>query len=887
MSTKPFWSLHTHSKYSANDAMPSISDMVDRAVDLRYPALSLTDHGTPSGGVQLYKACRKAGIEPLIGEEFYITPDREQKLQANYHITITSMSETGYRNLVHLHNLAQSNFFYKPRIDLADIASLAEQGRLQGLVASTGCYFGLVMQTLEKRGPRATRRLLEALAGWFPRLYVELHDHEVKHDDGTMDADFVDELVSIADAAGLPYIIAQDSHYLTPEQQPLHNALKALVSWSDDPSEAQFPGGPYSMVDRDFLANLYTPTVLDRAIDNLTDLAERSHLRLPELEHFQMRVPDVTITGDANGELEARVAKHLEERGGTDADWQRQADELLVVLPSGYAGYLLLVADVCDMMRAAKIWYQVRGSASGSQIVYDLGITQLDPIVQGLRMDRFMSNDRMKPPDIDIDVEHERRDEVIAYLSSRFTVRQIGSHMKYSITADPDDEDETKGSLMVRYFTSSRKRNSTITEWGQIPRKDQAMLRALGDMKLISQPGTHAAGYIVSPDERAAQQLPLTWMAKQKRYVTAYAMKDVETLGFVKLDLLGLRTMTAIRITCEALGWSQTDFEAIPMNDKQVFAAISKGKTDGVFQLDGKAMKYGCMDLKPKTIGDIIAAQALFRPAAREAKATDQYIARRRGQQEVPVRHTDIQAETHDTYGVLLYQEQVIGVLRRMGMGPDELTAMLSAVKASNEHSAGAAVALEQAKPRIRELAQARGWGEDDIDWLLSALVAYGEYSFNKAHAAAYGITAYRCAWLSVHHPVEFWLGMTTAYANHWREKLWVRCARQAGVLVLGAHVNDSGVTWKMITRNTMRNPHGKALRRGLVSVPGIGVETSKELAKHQPYESLNDLAMKVIPRKVTGSRNLALGLAPADCSGAIAALAEYGALNGLEWLES
>lgn len=887
--TKPFFSLHSHSKFSANDAMPSVQDMVARAVDLRYPALGLTDHGTIAGAVQLYKSCRKAGIEPLPGEEFYITPDRESKVQANHHITIAAYSEQGYRNLVGLHNMAQANFFYKPRIDLADIAGLAQEGRLTGLVASTGCYFGILMQTLEKQGPKAARRLAAALAGWFPRLYIELHDHGVTHDDGTTDADFVDELVAIADNLGIPYIIAQDSHYLTADQQPLHDALKALVSWSDDPSEAQFPGGPYSMVDREFLAEIYPSKILSTAVDNLWDLAERAHLRLPELEDFSMRIPDVTLTGDAMKETESRVLETLHQwqttmpKATAERYDLRLEEELDVVRASGFAGYLLLVADVCDFMREKGIWFQTRGSASGSLICFLLGVTQLDPVKWVLRMDRFMSKDRMKPPDVDLDVEHKRRDEVIVYLEKRFTVRQIGSHMKYSITPDPEDEDNSKGSLLVRYFSSAKKRGENPKTWAEIPRQDQRVLQDLGNMKLISQAGTHAAGYIVSPDERAARQLPLTWIASRKAFVTAYAMKDVETLGFVKLDMLGLRTMTAIKAICDALGWDEARYTAIPLNDVPTYKAIGQGKTTGVFQLDGKSMMYGCKDLKPTKFSDIVAAQALFRPATMQSGATRDFINRRRGKAPVPERHPQITAETHDTYGVLLYQEQVIGVLRRMGMDAEELAGMLAAIKASNEHSAGAKIALEEAKPRIDELARAAGWSNDDIEWLLDALVAYGEYSFNKAHASSYGLTAYRTAYLSVHHPAEFWFGMLVAFDDHWKENLWIKAARAAGVPVLSPHVNESQASYTLLTRNSMKAQNEKVVRRGLVSVNGIGVSTAEELVKHQPFTSLSDLALKVIPRKVSGSKKLALGTPVGECGGAISALHESGALEGLD----
>jgi DNA polymerase-3 subunit alpha len=509
----------------------------------------------------------------------------------------------------------------------------------------------------------------------------------------------------------------------------------------------------------------------------------------------------------------------------------------------------------------------------------------VDPIAGGLRMDRFLSRDRTRPPDVDLDVEHERRDEVIAELSERFSVRQVGSHMQYSLWEE-DEGDVGKGSLMVRYHTSARK--SGVTDklpWRDIPKADKDMLVALGNMKLISGPGTHAAGYIVAPDEAAVSELPLNWIASRKAFVTAYAKKDVEALGFVKVDLLGLRTLTAIRVTCTEIARQMSAetgeepdpqglYESIPINDRATLQKIGSGNNIGVFQLEGFAMSKGCERLKPKKMDDIIAAQALFRPATMGSGATSDYIGRRNKTEQVPSRHIDIQQETAETYGVLLYQEQVIGVLRRMGMPADELTNMLDAVKASNEASAAAAVALEQAKPRIRQLAGDRGWAEPDIDWLISALVAYGEYSFNKAHAASYGLVAYRTAYLATHYPTEFWLGMVTAFSNHPKENDYVRAARSQKVQVLPAHVNKSGVTYSI---------DGKVIRKGLLSVKGVGKISAEELVANQPYRDLRDLGERVTPRKVSGAKGLALGKDPDECGGVISHLAESGALHGLE----
>lgn len=891
--SKPFWSIHSHSRYSANDAMPTVAAMVSKAVALGYPALGLTDHRTVSGVVQLYRQCRKVGIEPLPGIELNVCFDRERGDRASYHLTVVAHTERGYRNLVTLNNLAQHNYFYRPMLDLADLALLSEQGQLRGLVVSTGCYFGLLQQTIERRGPAAGRRIVETLAGWFERVYVELHNHGVTHANSWTDEDMVWELIAISEQTGVPYLIAQDSHYLTTDQQRLHNGLKTLIAYGEDPSEAVFPGGPYSMVDNVYLETIYPADVVATSNDALDELAQHSNVWLPELEVFSMKVPDVLAGQDPDVELRRRTMAALETYKMPDslrAVWREQLNsELDVIELATMPGYILLVADVCAFMISRGIWFHARGSASGSLVCLVNKITQVDPLRFGLRMDRFMSTDRTRPPDIDLDVEHRRRDEVIAWLQERFSVRQVGSHMQYTLWEEEGEETDGKGSLLVRYHSTAKKLGADERAlWRDVPAEDKELLMVLSTMKLISGSGTHAAGYIVAPDEASVAELPLTWMPKPKRYVTSFGKKDVEALGFVKLDLLGSRNLTAERISCEAVharlvkdgsidpfGTAQEFWESIPDNDAETMKRISAGRTTGVFQLEGYTFTRECKKLKPRNLDEVIAAQALFRPAVMNNHGHEDYIARRNKRAALPEHHADIMEVTGETYGILLYQEQIITLLRMAGMPPAELTDTLDAVKASNEGTAAAAVFLEQTKPRIRQLVGDRGWSEDDIDWLLDGLLGYADYSFNKAHAAAYGTVSYRTAYLVTHYPVEFWLGMLTAFDDHKKEGRYVSAARLDKVKVAPAHVNDSGITYTHLIDRQI-------IRKGLMAIKDIGPSTATELVKHQPYTSLEDLGMRVTPVKVGGAKHLVLGKTPIEAGGKIAVLYEYGALDGL-----
>lgn len=875
--TGPFWSAHTHSAFSTKDALPLVPDIVTEAVALGYPALALTDHGNMSGTVQLYTACRKAGIEPLPGIELYTTSDISFNQRKYQHLTVMAYSEAGYRNLCKLATLSAKQSYYRPRVDWANFALMHEDGLTEGLAVGTACYFGAIVQTMLNVGFHQAAQLVQSLAYWFPKVFVELQNHGIADEaKDQYDDAIVEELIELANHCGVPYIITQDSHYLREDQREVHDYFKTIMSWSDEPEDAVFPGeGGYHMVDATYLGRFFEPDVLETALDNLTEFAIEAKVRIPELDNFSLKVPDVTLSGNAQRELEEFCRAFIDT--WTPEYKERLESELAVIDTSQVAGLLLCVKSVCDWMRQEDIWFHARGSASGSLVCMVLGITQIDPVKWGLRFDRFLSTDRTRPPDIDLDVEHRRRSEVEAMLADRFSIVQVGTHRKYSIVAthheDDADEygDEAKGSLMVGYHSSAAKRGLPRFEWRDLPDYDKRMLRQLADMKLIEGFGTHAAGYVIAPDDATLAQLPQSYIASSKRMISAYAKKDVEKAGFVKLDVLGLRDITAFRVACESADLDPAD---IPLNDPEVFRRIAAGRTQGVFQLQGFAMMKGCERMKPKNLDDIVAAQALFRPATMKSGATSDYMERRFNRQETPQMHPDIMAETAETRGVLLFQEQVIGVLRRLRMPPAELTDMLDNVKASNEYVAGARAAINTARPRITELAEARGWGEGDISWLLSALEAFADYSFNKAHAAQYGVIAYRSAWLSLHRPLNFWLGAMTAYQNHEKEPNVVRYARLDRIRIMPAHVNRSGITPVI---------DGERIRRGLLSVRGVGVVAAQELASKAPFASLRDLGERVVPKKVTGAKKLALGNFPDSCGGTIEALNEAGALDDME----
>lgn len=880
MADEPFWSLHTHSKFSVNDALPGVPDIVRRAAELGYPAIGLTDHGSPSGNIQLYKAARKEGIEPLPGIELYLTPDQEQRIQSNMHLTVAAYNETGYRNLCHLSTLAARHFYYKPRVDFADLAALAEDGLTSGLVVGTGCFSGPLVQSLVHHGPAAAAKVAMTLAGWFPTVYVELMSHGIESF-GEGDLDVTDDQVlegcwDIAQQVGLPVIITRDSHYIEPEDREAHDTLKRLIGWGDDPDDATFSGEGYWMTDREGLKDAFPRKMLEAGIDGLTALADKAYVRLPEMETFSIKVPDVSLSGDPQHELEELVLSLLPPALRKKKIYVDQLrTELDVIRTAEIAAYFLLVYQVAQFMAKRKIQFITRGSACGCLVLWLLGVTpkNLDPIKFGLRFDRFLSGNRMKPPDVDFDVEHLRRDEVIEFVRSLGAVVGVGSLGTYSLNEDESDGDHAKGSLKVKLFTAMRKKGVQNPEWRTVPAADKATLLRLSDMKLLSGYGRHAAGYIVAPNQAALKELPLAYIASSSTFVTAYGKKDVEILGFLKLDLLGQKVQTAIRLMQE---WTGVEYEHVPTGDARTYAAIARGKTAGVFQLDGYSMTKGCQRLRPRNLDDLIAAQALFRPAARDAGVTGDYLARKAKRMPIPERHLDIMEITKDTYGTLLYQEQVMDVMTRIGMTRTELESMLDAVKASNEYTNGARETIAGLMPRIRELTTDRGWGLADIDWLADGMEAYAGYSFNRAHAASYGQAAYYTAWMRTNRPLEFWTAMLVAHDDDSKHILrYLIEARKDGLRIMPPHVNHSDVTFSF---DRERN----AIRKGLIAVKGVGQVTAAELKDKAPFTSLTDMAERC-NGKVSGLKPFHLkGLDPVDAGGTLAALEQAHALEGL-----
>lgn len=873
-----YFSLHTHSRYSANDAMPSVQAIVDRAKELGYRGLGLTDHGNMAGTVQLYQACKKAGIKPFPGTEIYLVRDRSDPKAKRYHAGVLAYTNVGYRNLVALNTKMAEQFHNKPIVDLADLAQMYADGETEGLAFLTGCYFSLTVQTLVTEGYDAAKRVVAMFASWFPQsTYVELQNHMIDQGEDWTDHTISLALAQIATELRLPVVCTQDSHYVHPEERVHHDALKRLVSFGPEIDDGTFPGDGYHMVD-DAWMKQHHPETYERCMAGLDELLAEHTLTIPELDEYAYQVP-FTVAEPLEA-LRERCTARLQELGIDDqTHYLRMDHELDIITITGMAGYLMLVAEVTDHCRDEHIFFQARGSASGSLLCFLLQITPVDPIKWGLLMERFLSKDRTKPPDIDLDIESTRRKELMDWLATRYSVLQIGNWMTYSMSGEEDG----KGSLRVRYFTLQH-RLGKEPSWETVDPQIRTQLNELGEMKLISGYGVHASGLLLTTTHsEMAALVPQMYVASSKTFVSQYDMADVEKLGLVKLDVLGLKTMAVLRQTITNLKRDPAEgLEFIPMSDLPTFRMLAKADTAGVFQLEGNTAARGMRELRPSSIRDVIASMALYRPATMKSGATEAYVLRKHKQQSVPERHPVIMRHTKNTYGLLLYQEQVISVLRDLGMDADDLTAFLKAVKASNDKVEEAKATISRMMAQVDELCARAGMDEVDVAWLHQAFAAYAEYGFNQAHATVYGLTAWRCAWLAVNTPVEFHSALLAVAAGTDKEKEYIRAARQRGVRVLAPDVNFSGVRYAM-------DPKGRGIRKGLLSIDRVGEKAAAAIVEGQPFADLADFKARVNPRPVTGVKAMPvdreaflLAEKNGDLIGVVAKLAAAGAFRSI-----
>jgi DNA polymerase-3 subunit alpha len=862
-----FVHLHVHSEYSLLDGAARIRDLTARAAELGMKALALTDHGVMYGAIPFYRACRAHGIKPIIGCELYMTAGSRfekgtRKENPIYHLIVLAKNETGYRNLMKLSSIAHlEGFHYKPRVDLEVLKTHAE-----GLICLSACLGGEVSQhLLHERIEEARNSALRYKAIFGDDFYLELQDH------GMLDQKKVNaEMIKLAAETGIKLAATNDVHYLQAEDAAVQDVLLCIGTGKtiEDTDRLRMLTDQMYMKSADEMALLYRH--VPEALDNTIEIASKCELELTlgraALPVFRP-VPEAMSSSDylrtlCQDGLTARYAGLSE--WADDAEFKQKAEqrleyELSVIENMGFSDYFLIVWDFVRFAHERGIRTGPgRGSSAGSLVAYTLRITDVDPLKYKLLFERFLNPERISMPDIDIDFNDERRDEVIAYVAAKYgdehvaqiitfgtmaakaAVRDVGRAMNV-----PFQEVDRAAKLIPNQLgitlEEALRISSELREASERQPKTAALLQmALKVEGMPRHSSTHAAGVVISqeplthytPIQAGSEQIPLT----------QYSMEHLEAIGLLKMDFLGLRTLSILERALQAVKEQHgkiIDFHKISDNDPATYAMLSRGDTTGIFQLESSGVRRVLKEMKPTDFEDIVSVLALYRPGPMEF--IPKYIQGKHGLVTVEYPHPSLEPILSDTYGIIVYQEQIMQIASVMaGFSLGEADLLRRAVSKKKRE------VLDEERAHFVKGSLAQGYSEFDANHVYDMIVRFADYGFPRAHAAAYGVLAFQTAWLKANYPVPFMASMLASVTGNQRKTAeYVDECRRMGIAVLPPDVNESSVSF---------TPVDKAVRFGLAAIKNVGTQAIEALMKERgesPFESLLDLCQRVDLRVV------------------------------------
>ncbi len=872
-----FVHLHVHTQYSLLDGANKIDPLIAKVQRSGMPALAMTDHGNMFGAVEFYKKAQKAGVKPIIGCEVYVAPksrfDRGGRVDdfeagGNYHLILLAMNREGYQNLCRLVTLSyKEGFYYKPRIDKELLTEFNG-----GLIALSGCLAGEVNQSILQGSMDRARGVIEQYRTIFDgRYYVEVQDN---HIDDQNRANV--ELVRLAHEMSLPLVATNDCHYLEEGDHKAHEVLLCIQTGKTLNDEKRFRFGTdqlYIKTPEQMAAAFHH---LPEAISNTLDVAERCNLEL-EFGKYQFPVFRTPEKVSLDDHFEAETRKGLEERLTVlrqRSDWsedklpaylERLDREIGVIKEMGFTGYFLIVSDFTRFARSKGIPVGPgRGSAAGSLVAYALGITDLDPLPYNLLFERFLNPERKSMPDIDMDFCFERRDEVIDYVRQKYgedcvaqiitfgTLKGKAAIKDVGRVLDFPYQDTDK---IAKLYPAAKQGKDVplekaleleprLREWREKGEQEEQLfsyaLRLEGLLRHVSK---HAAGVVIA-ERPLIESLPL-FVDKDGAVMTQFSYGDVEAIGLIKFDFLGLKTLTMIQGIVRRIREGRgidIDVNDLPLDDAKTYKLIAAADTVGVFQLESGGMRSVLSRLRPTNFEDVIAVLALYRPGPLDSGMVEQFIKRKHGKEEIKYLHPALEPILRETYGVIVYQEQVMQIA--------QVLAGYSLGDADNLRRAmGKKKAEEMEKEKGRFLAGAEKCGEDlkVAREIFEQMETFAAYGFNKSHSAAYALVSFQTAYLKAHYREEFMAGLLTLEMGE-TDKTYKNIAecRERDIPILPPDVNESRSDFTVV-----QNEGGKrAVRFGLGAVRGVGAKAIDAIlqARDQdgPYASLADFCDRV-----------------------------------------
>lgn len=870
-----FVHLHNHSHYSLLDGLQKVPQMLDRVAELGMKSVALTDHGTLSGTIEFYQQAKKRDLRPVIGSEIYVAPrrreDKSGKIDANpYHLVLLAYNNTGYQNLMQLVSTAHlEGFYYKPRVDRALL-----EAHHEGLIALSACASGEVARHILNQDLEQA----EATIKWYrdtfgsENYFLEMQDH-----DWSVQADINKGLLELARVTRQSLVVTADSHYTHKTDRDAHEILLCVQTGKTI--------GDTNRMEMDMALFVSNPTdIADRfkdhpdAVTNTGEIAERCNV---EIEFGVNRIPTFSVPtgeteldylkklswqglmwryGDIAKEDTALVTETQARKKLPQAIVERADYELSVMAKMGFPGYFLIVADFINWGKNQGIIFGPgRGSAAGSIISYALNITDLDPLKYNLLFERFLNPDRISMPDIDIDIEDVRREEVIAYVTEKYGQEQVAQIITFGTMAARNAVRDTGRALGMPYdevdFLAKKipapiqGRHIPLAksivddpdlkhEYDTNPRSRRLIDLAQRLEGTIRSNGVHAAGVVIAP-EPIVHFTPLQ-VAQKGGISTQYSMSPIEDLGLLKMDFLGLSNLTVIKNALRIIRKvheKELNIAEIPLDDPKTFELLARGDTTGVFQLESAGMQRYLRELRPTVFDDIIAIGALYRPGP--MAEIPRYILGKNNPETVTYDHPLLEPIFKPTYGVMVYQEQVIALLQQMaGYTPGQADLVRKAIGKKKRDI----MAAEQ--PKFIAGCIKQGVDSEKAEALWAMIQPFADYSFNKSHAACYGLISYQTAYLKAHFPSAFMAALLTSdHGNIDRIAIEITECRRLGIEILPPDINESFLEF-----GVMKQSHH--IRFGLAAVKNVGLAAIEAIVAVREeggeFKTIEDFARRV-----------------------------------------
>ena len=849
----PFVHLHVHSEYSCLDGYGHPQQFVDRAKELGQTALAITDHGNVSAHKRWYDSCHETGIKPLLGVEAYVVDDASSKSQrGQWHITLLAKNLIGYRNLLKIVTLSYENgFYYKPRTDWSILQQFSE-----GVIATSSCPSGKIGRGVTREGwsDKQVVAEMKKQAGLFKDYYAEVSPWD--YDDGKKVATAV---YKAAQLEGIPLVLTMDAHYPRSEDAKIQDVMLCIQNQAkfNDPNRMKFSQQDFCLWSGEDMARKWTAIHgarlpgLDEMITNTGKIADMVDFEFPtgSLVSFP-------YDGDKIALLRRLCEEGFNKKGyaGKQHYKDRMEYEFRLVVDKGFVDYFLIVHDLINWAKQRGILVgAARGSSCGSLLCYLLHITEIDPIPYGLFFERFIDITRSDLPDIDIDFEAERRDEVKQYMAEKYGQDRVASLATFGtfkgklclqdigrVFGIPTQAVEETKRLIIQRSSADSRAGFTIEDTFTNFEQAAEWLKKYPELGLakhlegqIRQLGVHAAGMVISNEPIG--NFAAVYTTKNKDRVLSMDYHDATSVGLMKIDVLGLTSLTAVKRTLASIKKNhgvEIDLLSLPLDDEAVYKNFCDCKLWGVFQFEGSSCRQVCKQVQPKTFEDLAAVNALSRPGPLHSGSTTSYIERRFGRDDTKSLHPLIDDCVSSSHHLTIYQEQVMFIVRRMGKFSWEET---SSIRRAMSKKLGDEFVAKM-KQKFIKGAMEQDVSKEAAELVWQNIATHGSWSFNKSHSVAYSMMAYQIMWLKTHHPSEFYAGFISAEADTEKQQRLLREHKSVAGAPLPVSINESEVGC---------SSSKQGLRLGLDAVVGLGEKAILKLVQNRPYKNYVDLCKR------------------------------------------